>query len=154
MDAFATSIKDREDLEAVRKICGMTSRRAIYQRYELYQTGKQRLENNRINDDSNDKIFITNSPSEPITTDNINSVLEIYLGNTRFVHKPEDIKPDNRLTGRTRNSFNQTRGSANCSDSSVGCFNCSRQRCSVVTCKIPRDVNRIANKITKWSELR
>lgn len=40
-----TSMRDRADLEAGRRVQGITSRRGTYQRSELYQTGKRQVEN-------------------------------------------------------------------------------------------------------------
>lgn len=154
IQAFATSIRDRAELESGRYDKGSNSRKGSYRRAELYKTRKGSSEPHGVDNASDDDVFINEDESEPLTREDLICTLDTYFENAKFANHPKLVKNNNnnRFAG-TKSFRNNARGPGS-SAQSVGCFNCGRQGCSVAICKRPRDASRIANNITRWKELR
>lgn len=156
--AFATSIRDRAVLESGRDEKGAYSKKGSYRRGELYKTNKVNRGDFSTDENIDDEIFLTNSSADSSITDNCVTALETFFGSARFANHPRTVKPFSGtiIHNHTRNKYRgnkQKRPNFNhsaCSNSSsVGCFNCGRQGCSVATCTKPRDSDRIAKNISR-----
>lgn len=154
IQAFATSIRYRAELESGRQARGTSNRRRSYQRAELYQTGKSQQSGTNTEYNSNDEVFLTHLQSEPLTAETLNSALETYFGSAWFARNPRDVKSHPVTSVYNNSRFQKDKGNTTSSASSVGCFNCVRRECSVASCTKPRDTERIARNISKWRELR
>lgn len=128
------------------------------QRAELYSVGKPNLDSNINSGNSDDEIFLADSSNESPSKDDAMSALITFFGSARFANHPRHVMHfhgtrNNNTSGH--NFYNRRKAQLNHNDaSSIGCFNCGKQNCSVATCTQPRDPKRIANNISKWRELR
>lgn len=159
VQAFATSIRDRAELETGRNDRGSSSRREYYRRSELYNLHKKRSEDKKSEVFSDDEVFFADDLDEPLTAGNLATALDTYFENAKFATNPRSLRSTaglhKHVPSRQRSGFNNPKNfNATSAASAVGCFNCGKQGCSVATCPRPRDAKRIAQNITRWKQLR
>lgn len=165
VQAFVQSIRDRADLDEGRQNRGSSSKRNAFQRRDLYNTAKSERETDDKNDNSDEEIFMTSADDETqsSTANDAMAALETFFGSAKFANHPRSLKSLNESPNSWRSRrYNQNRNhlknnfsnNKNHSASSVDCFKCGRQGCSVATCTQPRDTDRIAKNIGRWKDLR
>lgn len=123
--AFAASIRDREELESGRGDRGAYSKKGSFRCGELYKNPKATKGVDSNGDSSDDEIFINQALDDQSTKDDIAGILETYFENARFSNHPRTIENTQNKDGRTGKSNT----SKNYSSKSIGCFNCGRTGC-------------------------
>lgn len=160
IQAFAASKRYQSDLEIGRQNRCSNSKWVNFHQSELYNIGKAN-ELGKNDDNSDDEVFLANSPDDPYAQEDLVLALETFFGSARFAKHPIQVKPTNRTLSHVQNHFNKAkarrahlRNSTTSSVASFRWFNCGPQKYSVATCFKPRDVERIARNITSWCKLR
>lgn len=157
IQAFATSIRDRAELETGRYEKGAYSRKGSYHRSELYKTGRSSKESPRdhVREEDSEEVFLNERNTEPLTREELKCTLDTYFENAKFANHPKYLKNNQRNSNGMANKYSKFKTSTSSGGAhTVGCFNCGRQGCSVATCKRPRDASRIAQNISRWKQLR